>query len=508
MGFNLHRQHKVASLISALFLIMFCLSGILLNHRNLIDGVEVSRAVLPPFYRYHNWNGGLLRSTLTAGGKTLVYGNSGIWITDGNGFADFNRGLPDKAEYRRVMAMAVGVDSTIFAATTRGLYRYDDGWRQLPLPAEAAGEALADMTVRGDTLVVLSRDRLYLATPPYAQFSTVTLRRPADYDGTTTLFRNVWLLHSGQLFGMAGRLVADAVGLILIFICLSGFAVWLLPKGMRRRAKRGENVKKAGNRLKLWLKMHRKTGIVTAVLTILIVFTGWCLRPPVLILLATTRTPVIPGTILDSDNPWHDKLRMVRYDAAKDRWLLSTSAGFYALRDLDGIPVRVKKQPPVSVMGLNVWAAQPDGSWLCGSFSGLYRWDTMTDKVTDAETGETPPDKPGPPFGKTAVSGYTDAFGTPVVVTYDYGARNIAVAYAQPDSLATLPMPLWNVALEVHTGRIYFGNNATYWFVFVIGAVFMWALVTGLLVARRKRKPAKPPRAGQSDNSDNSDRSD
>lgn len=78
--------------------------------------------------------------------------------------------------------------------------------------------------------------------------------------------------------------------------------------------------------------------------------------------------------------------------------------------------------------------------------------------VADYEAGEPADLKPGPPFGKRAVSGYSAYFATgPLVVTYDRGCTGLT----QPEEPATLPMPLWNVALEVHTGRIYFGNSAT-----------------------------------------------
>lgn len=77
--------------------IAVCVSGILLNHRESISGIKVSRTVLPPFYRYHDWNGGLLRGSVsfTHDGQQAVtlYGNGGVWLTDraGRRVRDFNR---------------------------------------------------------------------------------------------------------------------------------------------------------------------------------------------------------------------------------------------------------------------------------------------------------------------------------------------------------------------------------------------------------------------------------
>lgn len=55
---------------------------------------------------------------------------------------------------------------------------------------------------------------------------------------------------------------------------------------------------------------------------------------------------------------------------------------------------------------------------------------------------------------------------------------------AQPEWLRHLPMSLWNVALEVHTCRIYMQNTATYVFIFVFGIAAVWCLWTGLKLKR------------------------
>lgn len=57
------KQHKWLGIGMSFFMLMFCLSGILLNHRSLIKDVDVSRKYLPSRYEFKNWNGGLLRGT-------------------------------------------------------------------------------------------------------------------------------------------------------------------------------------------------------------------------------------------------------------------------------------------------------------------------------------------------------------------------------------------------------------------------------------------------------------
>lgn len=141
-------------------------------------------------------------------------------------------------------------------------------------------------------------------------------------------------------------------------------------------------------------------------------------------------------------------------------------------------PAATSVCPPVSVMGPTVFRQMAPGEWLVGSFSGLYRWHVDTGETRDYFTGAPAEKKAGPPFGRNAVAGYSDDFDSdPIVVTYDRGTDLIA----QPDSLRYLPMPLWNVALETHTGRIFFGTAATWFYITFLGALTLWSLITGLL---------------------------
>ena len=189
---------------------------------------------------------------------------------------------------------------------------------------------------------------------------------------------------------------------------------------------------------------------------------------------------------MDSDNAWRDRLRMLRYDATCDDWLLSTSEGLYQLKTLDGIPSKVSFAPPISVMGLNAWEKNTDGSWLMRSFSGMFIWDRKTLLVTDYFTGEITEEVAGPPFGKFAVSGYTEHLtDTPAVVEYNQGTD----AAVMPSSLSTLPISLWNLALEVHTGRIYtLLGPATLIYIFFAGIAAVWCLYSGYKIRKPKKR--------------------
>lgn len=488
MRIDWRRQHKWSSLTIMVFMILLCLSGLVLNHREVFSGMDVSRSVLPPFYRYEHWNQGLMRGTQRVGeDSVLIFGTGGLWLADDDArkVSDANAGIPRPAHFRNFRAV-VRMDSAIYALSTEGLYkteRVGEIWRRVPLPDE--GEAVyTDMISRGDTLVVMSRSDVYILAPG-SEVRRIELQAPQGKDiSETTLFRTVWMLHKGELFGWVGKLVVDALAVVLIVLCFTGIAIFLLPKRIRRTKGQPEHVRALAKKLKKRISLHRKLGVYTIVLTALLCLTGWSMRPPLLIALARTRVPVIAGTALDTPNPWNDRLRMIRYDDGRGKWMFSTSEGFFEADSLTGVPHYIATAPPVSVMGLNVWRKDARGRWLCGSFSGMYVWDMQSGEVTDYFTGRKAVNVSGAPFGKTPVAGFSDDLGVGnVIVTFDDGCD-----VPQPDRMRTLPMSLWNVALEVHTGRIYIGNAATYFLIFVIGGIALWCLLSGWKVARSKRK--------------------
>lgn len=492
---NWRKQHKWLGIGMSFFMLMFCVSGILLNHRFLIKDVNVSRKYLPSRYEFRNWNGGLLRGTLDLDmdirrdsmcyvdscHQLLLYGNGGIWLTNSKAsyFKDFNEGLPEGADFRQVRNVIKVSKGGLFAVSPFGLYRYGahDTWHEVKLPLDDE-EKLTDITSHDDTLVVLSRSFIYFSLPPYQTFRRIQLHAPKDYDGKVTAFRTIWMLHSGELFGIVGKLVVDAIAIILVVLCVTGFIFWLRPK---RKVL-----------LKCSLQLHDKIGRYTIILTVLIALTGWCLRPPVMIALVLNKIPALPGTTLRSENPWSDKLRMVRYDETCHDWLLSTSEGFYSL-NLDKATVKaITSAPPVSVMGLNVLQNDAKGRWLCGSFSGLFVWDRQIGCATDYFTGKAAPPKTGAPFGKKAISGMSQDFSVPVIAEYYEGTSFVP----QPANMNKLPMSLWNVALEVHSGRIFIGSIATYIFIFVMGFLALWCLWSGYRIRLQKsslyRASARP----------------
>ena len=471
-----HKHHKWLGIVLGFFLLMFCLSGLVLNHPTLFSALNVSRKYLPASYQYHQWNQGLLRGSLKWNDHIMLYGNNGIWLTDSTAttFKDDNQGFPSGTDHRNIRGLALLPGNRLFAAGQYGLYeRTGQRWTHISLPKDE-DEKLCDITAKGDSLIVTSRSFVYLATPPYRLFRRIMLRPASHSDGKVSLFRTVWLLHSGAIFGTVGILFVDFIALVLLFLCLTGIAYWLLPRQNKSRWRRF---------LSEW---HDKIGKISLVFTLFLCLTGWLLRPPALLAIASGRVPPLPFSTLDNPNSWTDRLRSLRYDAVKGDWLLYSSDGFYVLQTLQSAPQSVPVQPPVSVMGINVETQDANGYWLIGSFSGMYIWDRTTDIIADYYTHAPALPNNGMPFGTHAIAGYTNDFGEHErIADYNDGCPGLNM----PPEMRTLPMSLRNVCLEIHTGRIYtFLGSGTLLYIFIIGMGIIWCLWSGWKIRHQARK--------------------
>ncbi len=234
--FRARSWHKWLGLPVALLILLFCVSGIILNHPAAFVHTDIPSSWMPAGYHYRQWNRGLLRGTLPWRGRVLVYGSGGVYLSDslGSRFDDLNAGLPRGADSRNIRAMAAMPSRRLFAVSAYGLYEYSGWERWSRVEVSPHSGRLADLAVRGDTLVVVGRSHLYVALPPYRHFRQVDIPAAPGMDRRVSLFSTVWQFHSGTLFGTPGRWVVDAVAVVLAMLALTGLAGWLLPRCGRR----------------------------------------------------------------------------------------------------------------------------------------------------------------------------------------------------------------------------------------------------------------------------------
>lgn len=227
----------------ALFLIVFCVSGIILNHRAFFSCFDVPRCILPSDYRVKNYNNGVVKGTIALeDGQIVAYGN-GVWLTErtGTSWKDWSLGFPKGVDNRSVRNMVRTKDGALWCATNFSVYRHD-GVQWIDQNLEHNGERLTDLALSPDSayVVVLSRDAVYEMKSSgnvRKELKTSLNFEPKDY-----LFRTVWKLHSGEIFGIVGRLVVDAIAIVLIILCATGIVLFILSliilSGIVRRKRR------------------------------------------------------------------------------------------------------------------------------------------------------------------------------------------------------------------------------------------------------------------------------
>ncbi len=490
------KYHKWVSIVLTVFIILFSLSGIVLNHRQLFSGFDVNRSYLPSGYDYNNWNNAAVAGTeKISNDSILIYGNIGIWLTDSTAsyFTDFNEGFPAGADNHKVSKVYNSKSLGLFAGTYFGLYKYDNNlWSKTDLPLH--NERIVDITENADSLIILSRSFI-ITTLDGITFYKKTPPQPEDYDNKAGLFKTLWVIHSGEIYGLPGILLVDIIGIIFIFLCVTGLIYWLVPFSSKRRKKNNtQNSRKIKVR-RFSLKWHNKIGWITLVFLIITTITGMFLRPPLLAAIAYSKVGKIPYTELDSPNPWFDKLRRIMYFEESNIYLIATLDGIYYSDDnFKSKLKRVYGQPPISVMGVTAFEKVDHNSILLGSFEGLFLWDLASGYKQDYIT-KSPiktKERGGPPLGDFLITGYSNHFNDKEVF-FDFNSggwdMNTGKAFNKmPIEISDQPMSLWNVALEIHTARIYkfmFGNFYIL-FIPLAGILILLILISGFVVWLKK----------------------
>ena len=501
--------HRWFGVVGAIFILMFALSGIVLNHRHFFSPVSVSRDWLPIDYRFGNWNLAAVKGATNIGNDSLlIYGNIGVWLTDTafTQFEAFNKGFQKGIDNRKTFHAFHSPKGNTYAATLSGLYFIDGKeWKPLSLPVKE--RQVRAIELKGDSLLVLTRSHLLIGkdAPEDPGFSAVILPHPEGYAARTSLFRALWLLHSGEIFGLAGKIIVDLMGLILIFLTLTGIIWFTAPDLMKSLKNRLSARKKVAKLNRFSMKWHNLLGIWVVFFLLINTIAGSFLRPPLLISIIRSDIANIKGTILDHVNPWHDKLRDIRFDEQSGKLLISTSEGFFAADPAfsDSLK-RIQGQPPVSVMGINVFEPVAEGAFVVGSFSGIYLWNPSQGVLFDKITGlpVSPARGMANPFGSIPVAGYINTSnGREFIFDYNAGVFSKTPGQKFPQMPAEVkkatPFPLWNLALEIHVGRFYSFIFGRYYILFIplAALVVVSILVSGVILwlrdYRRKKRIKK-----------------
>ena len=492
---KLRKFHKWPGIIITLFVILFSISGILMNHRGLISGIDVKRSILPEDYSYKNWNKAAVKSVCQLNtDSALVYGNVGIWLSTDQfqTFQDWNAGFPRGIDNRKISKILKTPEGKLFAGTYFGLYHYSaqsHEWQKITLPVSE--ERITDLIMKQNELIVQTRSFLLKSTDGKS-FQPIVLNAPAGYNRKASLFKTLWLLHSGELWGFTGKLMVDLFGLAILIISLTGLIHFIFPGWLKRRkAKQKSNTSLIAAR-NANLRWHNRLGWIFIPFLIFVTVTGMFLRPPLLIAIANTVVSPIPGTVLSSPNPWYDKLRRVLYDEQQRIFLFSTSEGFFFTdENFEGPMQQPAHQPPVSIMGCNVLEKKGESTYLVGSFNGLFLWNMGADQVIDYLTGSPyqAPQVAGPPISNDMIDGwFADNHKNEFYFDYNYGflpiRNNARFGEMSSEVISKSPISLWNLSLEIHTGRIFEPLLGMFYILYVpiAGICILVVLISGFFI--------------------------
>ena len=492
----LRKYHKWIGLIAGVFFISYSISGIVLNHRELLSGVDVSRSLMPSNYSFKNWNlAGVKAVEKISNDSLLIYGNIGIWLTDSNftRFTDFNQGIPSGIDNRKTCVVRfVPEKHKLFAGTLFGFYQYDFNnakWQKVDLPVHE--KRVVDVIFNNDTLFVLTRSHLLFSTN-FSQYKVFNLPPPENYDNKIGLFKTLWVIHSGEIYGSVGKIIVDVIALIFIFLTITGIIVFFKKRRLTKNRLLKEKLSKVKKSFVWNLKWHNKIGWMTFVLLLVTASTGIFLRPPFLIAIANARVGKIPHTELDTDNAWFDNLRKIYYDKEKHRYFVFTPYMIYYSDDNLRTPLKpVKYMPPMSVMGVTYFDKRADNIYLIGSFEGLYLWDAETGQVFDyiEKKPYVEPQNKTRPIGNYLVTGFTNLYpGGEIVFEYNYGAfdiNNRVIFPKVPDKIKrAYKASLWFYALEIHTGRFFQFLLGDFYILIVplVGLSAIYILISGFII--------------------------
>jgi hypothetical protein len=491
--------HKYLALATLIYCLWMALSGIALNHPQLLKNFSLPNQIMPANYQYHDWNRMSWRdATFSHYQNNILYvaGKEGVWqsLNQGKNFTPVSTGFPNSAYEKDTFCLLLADhehQETLFAGTRSGLFYFQDkSWRRVEHPLLGT-EPVVDLIQVEQQILAFTKSAAFktnvTANPPL--FTPLPLPRKLSNVPKMPLFRWLRKVHDGSIFGFKGRLLADLIGLLLLFLSLSGCVIWYVKRGKKRRKK----TLLAGKIFALSYRWHIKLGIIGALFIAITALSGAFSHPPLLLTIARFKTPASLLPQSRTDNPWDEQIQRAAYLKSKKRLILATKQGLFS-GPIDGSRnfVKLPDTLPIHGMGALVFESLDDNRLLIGSFSGLYLWDTARQIVMQLKAK---PRGNSPDWGRPImVAGVAVFQGEPLLaIDYESGIkplrwRNQLIPNMPNVIREQSRISLWHALFELHNGRIfeqYIGPF--YWLITPAGGIlFCMILLTGSLLWFRR----------------------
>ena len=472
------------------------LSGILLNHPELIGDIDTPIWLLPQHMRLRNWSRGSVSTGVRmADGQYVLGGKLGILRVDrhGSGVVEDNRGLPVSLYNRKINALYYhNAGNILYAGSVSGLYYKrpnDPVWRKEASVDEEVKSIL--MTDQGLCAIGVSH-AFRLAE---GAFERIDFRRSTLQPHAVQLVSYFFDLHAGRVLGVPGRLLMDAGGIVLIILACSGFYMWIVPRKLKSLL--GKKFNKVLHRYHFL--HYRKLGAILLLAVLLITLTGLFMQPPFLIVLAGRK---IDGRLhIDPPEPdgWNGSIDRAVADPSRGIVYVASGLRLYEGEwDFSEPFKQVKNVVPAHPMGVTHLGRGQDGSYLIGSFSGLLKWNPEKQEYSDYFSGEriTRPRVRIPKNGYQ-VNGLLNLGDRTAIIDYHRGVFDLASGkpfFEMPDRYKRRSVfSLWHFLFEVHNGRIWRGVLGGFYIfhTMVVSLAALAIVCTGLqIIISRRRKSA------------------
>ena len=493
--------HKYFALLTLIFCAWMALSGILLNHPQLLKKYSLPNRIMPVNYHYRNWNRMSWReSVFSTRHDNVLYvgGKEGVWqsLDQGKSFKPLTSGFPTAVYERDTYSLLLAANQAqerLYAGTRSGLfYRQNENWYRVD-HAVLKDNAVVDLLQIDNRILAFTDSAVYQAViengPP--EFGPLNLPRDRKQASTVPLFRWLLKIHDGSIGGLPGRIFVDLLGLILFFLCLSGALIWYVPWRKRRR----RPTLFSGKIFAFSYRWHLKLGLVSALFLAIIALSGALVRPPLLIAIVRLTVPahLMPG--LDPDNPWAGQIQRAAYLKGRKELIIASKQGLYR-GSIDGtVPfTRTPEALPIHGMGAMVFEALDDHNLLIGSFSGLYLWDTKENMIMQLKSKAT---RNHPDWGKPLMVTGAAVYQGQALLVADYNdglkplRRRLKLRPAMPDEIRSQSrISLWNALFELHNGRIFEQFiGPLYWLIIPLGGIsLIIVIISGTLNRLRRRR--------------------
>ena len=493
--------HKYFGLILIFFLIEMSVSGIILNHKEVFYKYDMPSFLTPSNYDIKNFSRSAIIDFIKKDDYYYIAGKKGVYRAKDEEELNFKPLFDGLSPYtlKRKSYDLQEIKNYIFLATEDGLYYLKSGeetWKKI----FDVNEVIKKTIKKDDNhLFVFSESNIYILDVRSLKIKKITPQREGRR--FVTAVEVFFHMHDGRIWGLPGRILFDFMGLVIIFLSVSAFYMWYIPKKINKRK---GNLKNNRKFYRFFHKYHKKIGVYTFIFVIIISFTAIFMRPPFIAAITDVIWPRWTYLSKIPENPWEKRIENGLYDKARNKLIIQTSEYLWEwnIRDDDFSEkaVKSKQKWPLFIMGATYLETDEDNNYIMGSFSGFFKFYPEENKYvnlvkTADKYNRIKPDK------EAMVAGAFKYKGKYYIATHLQGLKDLngnkAVLFKQPKIMNDIKMPLWNWNFELHNGRIFKFIIGKYYIILVpFSAVFFFlVMISGLydwfFIAVKSKKSKK-----------------